>query len=197
MARPGIHASGFLSSPTRARSCVAALRALDETGALGVVSKVDRHWFLQVGTAIFFGVLDGLAGAAHLKPSIDLLTFLNGTQDQFDSRGKVPFDFKSDEQRQVVLDTLANRDQVYAIRGRAEAGTTTSLQEIRKGLEKAATAVGQPSAKPPEELSLPSFPANAGWCSTTGFASPKYPRTLQNSSSLVPAAWSFCGELPV
>ena len=50
----------FLSSPTRARSCVAALRAMDETGALGVVSKVDRHWFLQFGTAIFFGVLDGL-----------------------------------------------------------------------------------------------------------------------------------------
>jgi hypothetical protein len=39
-----------------------------------VVSKVDRHWFLQFGAAIFFGVLDGLAGAAHLKPSDDLLT---------------------------------------------------------------------------------------------------------------------------
>lgn len=42
-----------------------ALRALDETGALGVVSKVERHWFLQFGTAILFGVLDGLAGAAQ------------------------------------------------------------------------------------------------------------------------------------
>ena len=42
-----------------------ALKALDETGALGVVSKVDRHWFLQFGTAIFFGVLDGLSGAAQ------------------------------------------------------------------------------------------------------------------------------------
>jgi type IV secretion system protein VirB10 len=42
-----------------------ALKALDETGALGVVSKVERHWFLQFGTAIFFGVLDGLAGAAQ------------------------------------------------------------------------------------------------------------------------------------
>ena len=42
-----------------------ALRAMDETGALGVVSKVDRHWFLQFGTAIFFGVLDGLAAAAQ------------------------------------------------------------------------------------------------------------------------------------
>jgi len=42
-----------------------ALRALDETGALGVVSKVERHWFLQFGSAIFFGALDGLAGAAQ------------------------------------------------------------------------------------------------------------------------------------
>lgn len=41
-----------------------ALKALDETGALGVVSKVQRHWFLQFGTAIFFGVLDGLSGVA-------------------------------------------------------------------------------------------------------------------------------------
>ena len=42
-----------------------ALKALDETGALGVVSKVDRHWFLEFGTAIFLGVLDGISGAAQ------------------------------------------------------------------------------------------------------------------------------------
>jgi len=42
-----------------------AMNALDSTGALGVVSKVERHWFLQFGTAIFFGVLDGIAGAAQ------------------------------------------------------------------------------------------------------------------------------------
>jgi type IV secretion system protein VirB10 len=42
-----------------------ALKAMDESGALGLFSKVDRHWFLQFGTAIFFGVLDGLAGAAQ------------------------------------------------------------------------------------------------------------------------------------
>jgi type IV secretory pathway VirB10-like protein len=42
-----------------------ALKALDETGALGVVSHVDRHWFLQFGTAILFGVLDGLSAAAQ------------------------------------------------------------------------------------------------------------------------------------
>jgi len=47
-----------------------ALKALDETGALGVVSKVNRHWFLQFGTAIFFGVLDGLAGAAQRHSEI-------------------------------------------------------------------------------------------------------------------------------
>jgi type IV secretory pathway VirB10-like protein len=47
-----------------------ALRALDETGALGVVSNVNRHWFLQFGTAIFFGILDGLAAAAQRNTSI-------------------------------------------------------------------------------------------------------------------------------
>jgi type IV secretory pathway VirB10-like protein len=47
-----------------------ALKALDETGALGVVSKVERHWFLQFGTAIFFGVLDGLAGAVQRNRDI-------------------------------------------------------------------------------------------------------------------------------
>lgn len=47
-----------------------ALKALDETGALGVVSNVNRHWFLQFGTAIFFGVLDGLAGAAQRHSEI-------------------------------------------------------------------------------------------------------------------------------
>jgi type IV secretory pathway VirB10-like protein len=47
-----------------------ALRALDETGALGAVSNVNRHWLLQFGTAIFFGVLDGLAGAAQRHSEI-------------------------------------------------------------------------------------------------------------------------------
>ena len=49
-----------------------ALKALDETGALGVVSKVERHWFLQFGTAIFFGVLDGLSGAAQRSQDVAL-----------------------------------------------------------------------------------------------------------------------------
>ncbi len=42
-----------------------ALKALDETGALGAVSKVDRHWFLQFATAVFFGVLDGISSVAR------------------------------------------------------------------------------------------------------------------------------------
>ena len=153
-------------------------------GGSSLVSAVWHGNFLRCSGRI--------GGCSQLKPSIDLLTFVNGTQDHFDSRGKVPFDFKSDEQRQVALDTLANRDQVYAIRGRAGADKTTKLREIRKGLEKAATAVGQPSAKPPEELSLPSFPASAGWCSTTGFALPRFPRMPRSSSWLTPAGWSFC-----
>ncbi len=45
--------------------------ALDETGAMGVVSKVDRHWFLQFGTAIFFGILDGISGAAQRGQEIN------------------------------------------------------------------------------------------------------------------------------
>lgn len=46
-------------------SSLKALKALDETGAVGVVSKVERHWFLQFGTGILFGVLDGIAGLAQ------------------------------------------------------------------------------------------------------------------------------------
>jgi conjugative relaxase-like TrwC/TraI family protein len=49
----------------------------------------------------------------------------------------VEFDFKSDEQREVVLETLQSTDRVYAIRGCAGAGKTTCLREIRKGLESA------------------------------------------------------------
>lgn len=45
--------------------------ALDETGAMGVVSKVDRHWFLQFGTAIFFGILDGISGVAQRGQDIN------------------------------------------------------------------------------------------------------------------------------
>jgi len=62
-----------------------ALKALDETGALGVTSHVDRHWFLQFGTAIFFGVLDGLSAAA--QRSDDLFStrslMLGRTSDNF------------------------------------------------------------------------------------------------------------------
>ncbi|NLT68053.1 MAG: hypothetical protein GXX84_15730 [Acidobacteria bacterium] len=63
-----------------------ALQALDESGALGVVSNVDRHWFLQFGTAIFFGVLDGLSGAA--QPNRDVFStesaILGKTSESFD-----------------------------------------------------------------------------------------------------------------
>ncbi len=47
----------------------------------------------------------------------------------------IEFDFKSDEQKAVVLETLQSTDRVYAIRGCAGAGKTTCLREIRKGLE--------------------------------------------------------------
>jgi type IV secretion system protein VirB10 len=41
------------------------MKALDETGAVGIVSNVDRHWFLQFGAAAFLGVIDGIAGYAQ------------------------------------------------------------------------------------------------------------------------------------
>ena len=41
------------------------MKALDETGALGVVSNVNRHWMLQFGAAIMLGVIDGIAGYAQ------------------------------------------------------------------------------------------------------------------------------------
>ena len=64
--------------------------------------------------------------------------FVNQTQDSCAPLGKtegVSFDFKSKEQKDVVLQTLLNRDQIYAIRGCAGAGKTTCLAEVRKGLE--------------------------------------------------------------
>ena len=41
------------------------MKALDETGALGIVSNVNRHWMLQFGAAIMLGVIDGIAGYAQ------------------------------------------------------------------------------------------------------------------------------------
>ena len=70
--------------------------------------------------------------------------FVNQTQDSCSPLGKtkgISFDFKSAEQRRVVLETLNNRDRVYAIRGRAGTGKTTALGEIRKGLEAAGRTV--------------------------------------------------------
>ncbi len=64
--------------------------------------------------------------------------FVNQTQNCCSPLGKtegVAFSFNSEEQKNVVLETLQNADQVYAIRGCAGAGKTTSLQEIHKGLE--------------------------------------------------------------
>ena len=47
------------------------MRSLDETGALGIVSQVNRRWFLQFGTAILFGVIDGIAGFARRNQQVD------------------------------------------------------------------------------------------------------------------------------
>ena len=70
----------------------------------------------------------------------EAIEFVNQTQNCCRPLGKtenVDFDFKSPEQRRVVLETLNNRDKVYAIRGCAGAGKTTAHSEIRKGVEAA------------------------------------------------------------
>ncbi|MCI0628292.1 MAG: relaxase domain-containing protein [Acidobacteria bacterium] len=69
--------------------------------------------------------------------------FVNGTQNNRQALGPVEgiaFQFQSDEQRRVVLQTLACTDQVCGIRGLAGAGKTTSLREISRSLE----SLGQP-----------------------------------------------------
>jgi len=40
-------------------------RALDSQGSLGVVSNVNRHFFMKYGSAILVGLLDGLSGLAQ------------------------------------------------------------------------------------------------------------------------------------
>ena len=78
----------------------------------------------------------------HLERRV--VNFVNQTQNYCSPLGRtenVAFNFKSDEQRRVVLETLNNRDRVYAIRGRAGTGKTTCLSEIRKGLEAAGRTV--------------------------------------------------------
>jgi type IV secretion system protein VirB10 len=61
------------------------MRALDETGALGVVSNVNRHWMLQFGAAIMLGVIDGIAGYAQ-RGQADTANgmVINRTSENFD-----------------------------------------------------------------------------------------------------------------
>jgi len=63
-----------------------ALAALDATGALGVASHVNRHWWLQFGTAVFVGVLQGLGSAAqrHTDPYSTRAYMIEGTTDNFE-----------------------------------------------------------------------------------------------------------------
>ena len=75
-----------------------------------------------------------------LRLERESVAFVNQTQGRCNPLGlteNVDFDFKSDEQQRVVIETLNNTDRVYAIRGRAGTGKTTALKEIRKGLDAA------------------------------------------------------------
>jgi len=70
--------------------------------------------------------------------------FVNDTQNNRQALGPIEgiaFQFQSDEQRRVVLQTLACTDQVCGIRGLAGAGKTTSLREISRSLEISGQAV--------------------------------------------------------
>ncbi|MBP7868396.1 MAG: TrbI/VirB10 family protein [Acidobacteria bacterium] len=75
---------------------VNALKALDQTGALGVSSKVNRHWMLQFGTALMFGLLDGLGAAATA---------------QTESKTGAYIVDKTDQNMDKVLDTILRRYQ--------------------------------------------------------------------------------------
>ncbi len=63
-----------------------ALKALDDQGAHGIVSQVNRHWMLQFGTAIFVGVLEGLGAAAqqHTDPYSGKAYVIEDTTDNFE-----------------------------------------------------------------------------------------------------------------
>ena len=63
-----------------------AALALDQTGAHGIVSKVNRHWMLQFGTAVFVGVLEGLGAAAqqHTDPYSGRAYVIEDTTDNFE-----------------------------------------------------------------------------------------------------------------
>jgi len=63
-----------------------AARALDQTGAHGVVSKVNRHWMLQFGTALFVGAIEGLGAAAqqHTDPYSGRAYVIEDTTDNFE-----------------------------------------------------------------------------------------------------------------
>jgi len=62
------------------------MKAMDETGALGVVSHVNRHWMLQFGASIMLGVLDGVAGYAQRNNQTVTADgmVINRTSDNFD-----------------------------------------------------------------------------------------------------------------
>jgi len=46
------------------------MKAMDETGAIGIVSHVNRHWMMQFGAAVMLGVIDGIAGYAQRNQEI-------------------------------------------------------------------------------------------------------------------------------
>ena len=48
------------------------MKAMDETGAIGVASHVNRHWMLQFGAAIMLGVFDGVSGYAQRNEAVSL-----------------------------------------------------------------------------------------------------------------------------
>jgi ATP-dependent exoDNAse (exonuclease V) alpha subunit len=80
----------------------------------------------------------------NLKAESWSVNFVNRTQGHCDPLGKVTgvdFGFRSDEQQKVVLESWPIEIRSVLLEARAGAGKTTSLQEIRKGLESAGPEV--------------------------------------------------------
>jgi len=115
---------GFINLPAAKRYLISKSTEIIELAKNGKNPFLSGEWASRRGMRLE-------------KESIE---FVNQSQGKCKPLGKtenVAFQFLSEEQRQVVLSTLENRDRVYAIRGCAGAGKTTCLAEVKKGLEAA------------------------------------------------------------
>ena len=74
-------------------------------------------------------------GLALERWAVDFVNRTKGLDKPLGPTEGVSFQFQSGEQRRVVLEILASRDRVCALKGLAGAGKTTSRREIHLALE--------------------------------------------------------------